>query len=47
MTEKFLKRPPPRYVYDMIMATMSATGFPKGLFTENEENGKYFDEVEF
>ena len=45
MQEKFLKKPPPRYVYDMIMSTMAATGFPKGLFTDDETNPKFFDEV--
>ena len=43
MTEKFLKKPPPRYVYDMLMNTMAATGFPKGLYTEEEENDKFFE----
>jgi hypothetical protein len=45
MQEKFLKKPPPRYVYDMIMSTMAVTGFPKGLFNPEEENSKHFDEV--
>jgi hypothetical protein len=45
MQEKFLKKPPPRYVYDMIIATMGVTGFPKGLFSDDESNAKFFDEV--
>jgi TRAF3-interacting protein 1 len=45
MQEKFLKKPPPRYVYDMIIATMGVTSFPKGLFTDDEMNPKFFDEV--
>lgn len=45
MVEKFLKKPPPKYVYDIIMSTMGVTGFPKGLFTSDEEDGKYFDAV--
>lgn len=45
MAEKFLVKPPPRYVYDIIMNTMSATGFPKGLFSEEEMNVKFFEEV--
>jgi len=45
MAEKFLVKPPPRYVFDIIMNTMNATGFPKGLFTEDETNVKYFEEV--
>ena len=44
MTEKLLVKPPPRYIYDMIMATMQKTGFPKDLFTEEEVNPKYFEE---
>jgi TRAF3-interacting protein 1 len=45
MDDKFLKKPPPRYVYDMIMSTMAVTGFPKGLFTDDEMNPKFFNEV--
>ena len=43
MTEKFLKKPPPKYIYDMIMNTMKATGFPKGLFTDEEMDPKFFE----
>lgn len=43
MSEKLLKKPPPKYIYDIIMNTMKKTGFPKGLFTEEEENPKYFE----
>lgn len=43
MTEKFLKKPPPKYIYDMIMNTMKVTGFPKGLFTEEEMDPKFFE----
>jgi len=43
MTEKFLKKPPPRYVFDMIVNTMKATGFPKGLFSDEEINVKHFE----
>jgi TRAF3-interacting protein 1 len=45
MVEKHLKKPPPRYVYDIIISTMNATGFPKGLFTDDEMNVKFFEEV--
>ena len=45
MVEKFLVKPPPRYVYDMIISTMKVTGFPKGLYTEDEMNVKYFEAV--
>ena len=37
MTEKLLKKPPPKYIYDIILNTMKATGFPKGLYTPEEE----------
>jgi hypothetical protein len=45
MTEKFLIKPPPRYIYDMLISTLSKTGFPKDLFTDEELNSKYFEEV--
>lgn len=47
MAEKLLVKPPPRYVYDIIMATMGKTGFPKGLYTDDELNVKFFEEVVF
>ena len=43
MTEKLLKKPPPKYIYDIILNTMKATGFPKGLYTAEEEDHKYFE----
>ena len=43
MTEKLLKKPPPKYIYDIILNTMKATGFPKGLYTPEEEDHKYFE----
>ena len=45
MQEKLLRKPPPRYVYDILIATMGVTGYPKGLYTEEETSPKYFDEV--
>ena len=42
MTEKLLKRPPPKYIFDIIKSTMDKTGFPKGLYTELELDNKYF-----
>ncbi len=44
MAEKFLVKPPPRYIYDMIMSTLAKTGFPKDLYSEDEMNPKYFEE---
>ena len=43
MTEKLLKKPPPKYIYDIILSTMKTTGFPKGLYTPEEEDHKYFE----
>ena len=43
MTEKLLKKPPPKYVYDIIMNTMKVTWFPKGLFTAEEMDPKFFE----
>ena len=43
MHEKLLKKPPPKYIYDIVMNTMKKTGFPKGLFTDDEMNVKYFE----
>ena len=45
MQEKLLRKPSPRYVYDILMATMGVTGFPKGLYSDDETNPKFFDEV--
>ena len=43
MHEKLLKKPPPKYIYDIVMNTMKKTGFPKGLFTSQEEDVKFFE----
>ena len=43
MTEKLLKKPPPKYIYDIILNTMKKTNFPKGLLTEQEMDHKYFE----
>lgn len=43
MTEKHLSRPPPKYIFDIIVNTMKATGFPKGLYTDEELDPKFFD----
>ena len=42
LKERYLKRPSPRYIFDLVINTMKKTGFPKGLFTPEEENGDYF-----
>ena len=43
MTEKLLKKPPPKYIYDIILNTMKKTNFPKGLLTDQEMDHKYFE----
>ena len=42
MTEFLLKKPPPKYIFDIIINTMKKTNFPKGLLTEQEMSQKYF-----
>ena len=43
MTEKHLSKPPPLYVFDIIVNTMKATGFPNGLYTDSELDPKNFN----
>uniref|UniRef100_A0A7S3JDP4 TRAF3-interacting protein 1 n=1 Tax=Euplotes harpa TaxID=151035 RepID=A0A7S3JDP4_9SPIT len=40
MTEKLLQRPPFRYIHDIYTATMQATGFGDGLYSEEELDAK-------
>ena len=42
MTDKLLKKPPPNYIYDIVIESMKKTNFPKGLLTEQEEDRKFF-----
>ena len=43
MTEKLPKKPPPKYIYDIILNTMNKTNFPKGLLNDQEMDHKYFE----
>ena len=40
LQEKYLRKPPFRFIHDIVMNTMKATGFPNGLYQGPELNGK-------
>jgi TRAF3-interacting protein 1 len=40
MTQKLLLKPPFRYLHDIFMATIGATGFGNGLYDEAEQDTK-------
>eukprot|EP01083_Nonionella_stella_P021042 58344_1 len=40
LVDKYLRRPPFRFIHDIVINTMKSTGFPEGLFEGNELIGK-------
>lgn len=40
LSEKYLRKPPFRFIHDIVTNTMKSTGFPEGLFQGDELNGK-------
>lgn len=42
LVEKYLSKPPPKYIYDIVINTMEATKFPKGLYSDSELNPDNF-----
>ena len=42
LIEKYLRRPSPKYIFNLIINSMEKTGFPKDLFTKEETEATYF-----
>ena len=42
LEKKYLEKPSPSYIFEIIMNTMKKTGFPNGLFTEQEKKIEHF-----
>ena len=40
MKEKLLKKPPFRFIHDIVRFLIKSTGFPEGLYTEEESDSK-------
>ena len=46
LTEKLLKKPPFRFIHDIIMSLHKSYGFAKGLLTAEEMDAKWFEAKE-
>ena len=42
LEQKFLQKPAPTYIFKIVLNIMKKTGFPNGLYTEQEKNLEYF-----
>ena len=40
--EEYLKKPAPSYIFKILMETLKKTDFPKGLFSQKQQNYSYF-----
>ena len=47
LVEKYLSKPPPKYIYDIIVNTMEVTQFPKGLYSDSELDPEKFKNDQF
>ena len=45
LNKKYLQKPPPSYIFEIIMNTLKKTGFPSGLFTEEEKTLKLLPNI--
>ena len=46
MAEQLLKKPPFKYIFDIITETTKVTGFGKGLLTQEETAAEFYDSRE-
>jgi len=46
MTEKLLTKPPFKYLFDIVTQTTKSTGFAKGLYSEEELSGDFYETKE-
>lgn len=46
MTEKYLSKPPFKYLFDIFVETSKSTGFASTLFTGEETDPNFYDSKE-